>query len=270
MARSIETIKQEIVAEKNKYYQLSGLNNTATTSLWNLWAFVVASVLYLQETVWDLFKLDLQEIADRAIGGTPKWYEFIALQFQESDLLIWDENLSKFVYAVEDDSKKIVSKAAVREASGAVVQIKVAKEESGTLAPLSASQLTSFSSYMGQLKFAGTFLSIISADADSIKLDLKIFYNGIIALSELQEGVNTSVNNYLLNLPFDGVFRITSLVDAIQQVQGVEDVQVNSVEAKSTLSDYETVEVSYVSYSGYMQVDSAFPLNSVIQYEAII
>lgn len=269
MARSINTIRQEIITEKEKYSQLSSLNNNAPTSIWRLWVYVVAAIAFLEETLWDVFKVELTEIADRAIAGTREWYNYISLQFQLGDALIWDEDNLGITYETLDTSKQIINLASVREGALGVLQIKVAKQESGEIVPLTESEKTAFTAYIDKVKFAGTFISVISDEADLLKVDMRIFHDGITPLFDLKTSIKSAIDNYLINLPFDGVFRIISLLDAIQAIQGVVDIKVNSVEAKGVLSSYQTVDVSYVSYSGYMKIDPTFPLESVLQYEVV-
>src|SRR5262249_23284868 len=83
MARSIETIKQEIVAAKNADPVLAGvLSSPSKTAIWNLWAYITAVALQVHERIWDLMKADMEQVAARAVPGTTAWLHNRVRDFQ--------------------------------------------------------------------------------------------------------------------------------------------------------------------------------------------
>lgn len=270
MARTLETIRAEIIQQKQFYPELNGLNSTSPTSMWLLWVYVVAFVIWTLEQLWDVHKAEVETIAARAIAGTPRWYAHMAQQYQQGYLLTWNPATLKYEYAVDDPVSRIVKFSAVRESAGGLVFVKAAKQTlAGAPEPLTAPEKVSFTAYMNEIKTAGTPLLIISEVADLLKLDLDVHYDGIIPIATLQADVETAITAYIEGLPFDGTFRKIKLVDAIQQVEGVIDVKLNTVDAKFSSFPYAPVDLSYISYAGHMKIDPAFPLSGAITYVAV-
>ena len=82
MARSISQIQSQILASKNAQAALSGLTSTSQTSIYNLWSFVTAVSMNVQENLWDIFQTNLEtEIASFPIG-TDGWVNEQVLKFQ--------------------------------------------------------------------------------------------------------------------------------------------------------------------------------------------
>ena len=56
MARSIATILALLDAEQAAQTGLSGLNSVSNSAIYKLWKYIVAAQMFLQETLWDIFK----------------------------------------------------------------------------------------------------------------------------------------------------------------------------------------------------------------------
>lgn len=263
MARTISEIQTEIITQKNLHTELSLLNSTSATAIWRLWTYIVAVVIWSHEQLWELFKVEIQEIAAREEIGTKRWYQGTALAYQHGDALVYDASAYRYGYASVDTSLQVVKHCAIRE-SGGIVQVKVAGEASGVLTPLSAPEEAGLLSYLDKLKMAGTFLSIINQNPDDIKLTLTVYVDPIVI--DYVNPVESAINSYLEGLPFDSIMRLSALVDAIQAVRGVVDVAINSAEAKHGALPYTPISTSYIAQAGYMRIDSAFPLNTSITY----
>ncbi len=70
MARSINTIVALLDAEQANQTALSGLNSPSNSAIYTLFKYIVATQMYLQETLWDIFKADLEaKIKTAAVGS---------------------------------------------------------------------------------------------------------------------------------------------------------------------------------------------------------
>lgn len=236
MARSIQTIIALLDQEQAAQSGLSGLNSTSNSAIYTLWKYIVASQMYLQETLWDLFKKDLETIVDRAPVGSDKWLQDRVLRFQyDATTPQVVEVLSDYSvdYPTIDTTKRIITRASVKTTTNRTVTVKVAKSDPPVaLSSLELSSLQSYLSNTGDSTYAGRGVGIgfagvryVASSLNSDKLYLKadIYYNGQYA-NVISDTVIAAINTYLANIPFDGSVKLMALVDAIQSVTGVTDV----------------------------------------------
>lgn len=264
--RTLAEIQAAILAEKDTKPSLSGLNNTSPTSIWRLWVYIVAYAIWIHEQFFANHVAEVETIAARAIAGTARWYQYYALQYQDGYLLEWDNTAFQYKYATLDTAAQIVKLAAITENPTGGIIAKVAKVSGTTPEPLAAPELSAFISYMNEIKFAGTFLAVISENADDIKIYADLYYNGTQLLSNVKVAVESAINSYLSKLPFDGIFQLSKLQDAIQNVPGIVDVSLTLVQAKFGSSSYQTLSLDYYPYSGYLKIATAVPLSASLQY----
>lgn len=284
MARTINEIYNQMVTEKQNMTSLNALQpstDTATNllnelsssskvAIWRLKFYVVAVAIWFHETNWDVYYKKLQDQANKLYVGTLPWYRDQCFYFQYGDSLSYIDN--HYVYATIDPSKQIIKRASVNDVGGQV-RIKVAKLSGTTPVALSAPELTAFSSYLNSVKIGGTNLSIVSRDADLLKIYYNIVYDPLLLTSsgELISSPGTypvedAINNYISNLPFDGVLNITKLTDEIQNATGVIDPIINNAEAKYGTLAYAPINNNYNADAGHMKIDPSYPLNTTLNY----
>lgn len=249
---------------------LNELSSSSKVAIWRLKFYVVAVAIWFHETNWDVYYKKLQDQANKLYVGTLPWYRDQCFYFQYGDSLSYIDN--HYVYATIDPSKQIIKRASVNDVGGQV-RIKVAKLSGTTPVALSAPELTAFSSYLNSVKIGGTNLSIVSRDADLLKIYYNIVYDPLLLTSsgELISSPGTypvedAINNYISNLPFDGVLNITKLTDEIQNATGVIDPIINNAEAKYGTLAYAPINNNYNADAGHMKIDPSYPLNTTLNY----
>lgn len=284
MAKSINEYYDLIVQVKQGNSELDGLtplndssqqylNDNASGSrlaIWRMWAYIMAVLAWLLDTMFDKHKLEVNAIAQSLHYGTLRWYHRIALEFQYGDALIWNDY--RYVYAQIDVEKQIIKRAAVMVNDG-VLQFKVATlNVSGKPEKLTQAQVNAFSGYVNDMAYPGTNYTIISQDPDQMRIELRIYYDalvfnpdGSLISDDSVFPVKDAVSNFISNLPFSGRMNIQRLVDTIQLVAGVQDLVLDVVEARYGELPYQTVEREYVPFAGHMVLDED---NSTIQYFA--
>lgn len=238
MARTIEQIYVEIINEKENFTSLDGLvpdndsyssllsniNSNSKVAFWRLFIYIHSVAIYIHELFFDKHKVEIEALVASAPTGTPTWYQNKVLQFQYTDLLVYNTTIFQYVYPVIDPVKQIVTKCAVQDSPFGVVLIKVAKGAAGALTPLDLTEKAALESYVNDIKFAGTRISISSQDADLLSINYKIYYDPLTPLATIQSTLQTAVENYLNNtLPFNGKLNLNKLTDAMQAVPGVLD-----------------------------------------------
>ena len=282
MARKISEIYLSIVTEKNNQPTINSLqpsidseqsllNDLSTPSkvaIWRLFAYIIAVAIWIHETLWDQFKAEVDTIVAAAEAGSARWYQEQALLFQYGDSLQWINN--KWQYATIDPAKQIIKFSAVVEIGGGII-IKVSKANN---VKLDANESIAFQAFM-KIKWAGTIISIISYDADLLKLAYNIIYDPLVIANDgsllTAQGsvfpVEDAINAYLAGITWNGTFNLTKIIDAIQTAQGIVDVILISAQGMAANgSFYNTINQNYESVSGHMIVDPANPLSGTLTY----
>jgi len=272
MARTIQEIYDSIIVEKETKPTLAGLlpaNDTAEdllneltsnskVAIWRLWAFIMAVATHTHELLWDLFKAEILAIAAAAPAGTPAWYQKKCFEFQYGDQLQYIDN--QYVYDPIDTTKQIIKRAAIEERADGVVVVKVAKLSGTSPMPLTLAEKDAFTSYMKDIKFAGTRLAVISIPGDDLNLVWDIQYDPQIPLSQIQLSVSEAMDNYVANLPFNAAVNINKINDVLQDVVGVVDPVFVSAEATPQGGSATPFTVSYVPAAGWVVLNPSVVL----------
>jgi hypothetical protein len=238
MARSISVIKQQLIDQKNATPELSELNSTSQTAIWNLWLYIQAVAINIFEQLQDAYKIEIETIADSSIPNTDAWVQAQAFKFQYGDNI----QLINLVptYTTINATKQIITRCSVKTDNNRICQIKVAKE-SGALDSLELTALESYYNYIGN---AGISYNLISAPADKIEIVAEVFYDAQF-VSTISANVTTALNNYFANLSFDGVVYVSKIEDSIQGVTGVKDIKISEVNTRRSTQSYGTGAVVY-------------------------
>jgi hypothetical protein len=260
MARTVAQIKQSMLDAKNADPTLSALTSTSQTAKWNLYYFIVASCIAIFEQLQDLFKVDLETIASTAAPSTPQWTRNKVLAFQTGDVAELDTTTFVIEYPTITAANQILTRCAVVTAPNRTVLIKVAKSDPPE--PVSVGELAELQSYVETFNPAGIAFTLINEDSDKIEVAATIYYNGQYS-AVIQDNVEAALNNYMANLPFNGVISTQSVVDAIQGAEGVISLSLTRILVRRdtfaygagvTLYNLSTGvdSVQYQTYAGYV------------------
>ena len=243
----------------------------SAVSLENIWFTIVASAIWVLESIFDAFRADVDAKVAGAVVASIPWYHKIALEFQYGDVLVFDDATQQFIYPVIDESKRVVKFAACRDLGGGVCILAAGADADGHPEELDADILDAFESYMIQRKPAGVNLQVYSYAPDKVKVSMKIQFDpqvltasGELIADPSVKPVEAAINTYLENIVYGGVLNKTKLVDAVQGAPGVLDVLLASVSVKPVNSGYSVVVGNnYISYSGSFESED---LSSGIEY----
>ena len=272
MARSIAEIKQTMTnafmadGTVRERYGLSE-NDTfddsfSVVSIENILFYIVAACSHVLEVLFDQFKADVDDKISRAVVASVPWYYKIAKEFQYGDALIFNEATQQYGYEQVSEKKRVVKYVAVRD-RGSSIEILASGETGGQPTVLSDDVLTAFKQYLNRVKIAGVILSVRSLPADSISITATIRIDPLVidrTGTRIEDGsfvVENAVNAYLRNIIYGGTFNKTKLVDAIQNVEGVLDVELHACK-------YSTDGMTYNDINGnnYTAVSGSFsPVN---------
>lgn len=236
-------------------------------SIESLLFFVVASAIFVVETLMDGLRTDVNTALSLRLTHNRQWYINIAKAFQYGDALVGDTDK----YAVTDPLKQVVSYAAVDEQDGTLI-LKVATLSGEALSGLTSQQLIAFTSYMSKVKDGGVKINIISSAGDDLRLTVKIDYdpmvldaNGKLLSDPSTEPAKETMLTHIRNLPFNGEFTPMALVDALQVTEGIVIPTIESAESKYALNDWATIDAKFKPVAGYCVLQDA---NLTITYRA--
>lgn len=272
MARTLTEIYNIAKDCRNEHLQLTEFQNSSKMSILDAITWTTAACIWAFENVMDVFKVDLARDLQNRINGTPAYYANAMLKFQYGDELQMNEDGTQFSYASVNENKRIITKVSYSEnkAEGYFdkeLLLKVAKGELGKYERLTDEELIAARAYMRQIAFAGTHFTMVSRKGDVLVPRVTVYYDGAITPDEVYANIEASLNDFIANLPFNGVIYAQKIIDAIQQAEHVTDVHINTTGTDKQgifIAQYDDdnnmIEVAGGGYE--MKVDRYFVPNS--------
>lgn len=276
MARTVEEIKKDMTAEFMKMeavkstYGLDGSKSFADcfsmASLENIIFYVFAVAVWALEKLFDLHRADVDARIEQLEPHTLRWYVSKAKAYMQGQKLVTDCDYYDTEGMTEQDiaAAKVVKYAVATECN-TVVYIKVAREVDGNPAALTAGQLEGLTSYMNEIKDAGVSVQLRNEPADQMRISLLIYYDPTLLIIDAngngsqngKDPVRETTKQVIENLPFNGMFRKSDLMAALQALPCVEVADIKSVKVKPRNgAEWQTVEGYDRPFSGYYSIDA--------------
>lgn len=232
MSRTIQNIYDEAVTERNKRLELKEFSSDSKLSILNGITWVVAAMIYSFETLLDVFAIDISNIINARVNGTPTYYANALLQYQKGDEMIVREDGLAFGYAIIDETKRIITQVSYTESTDdsnldSKLILKVAQGIKGNLSAISPEDLVPINAYIGKIKFAGTRVEVISSDGDVLIPRVTVYYDGAILESDMLDAIEKELKEYVMNIDFDAAIYVSKVVAAIRQAEHVTDVYID-------------------------------------------
>lgn len=287
MARTIDEIKAEMTSTfiaEDAVISSYGLDSSKTfdqqfskASIESILFYVFAAALWALEKLFDLHVEEVEEQIEELEPHTLRWYVNKAKAFMQGTSLVTDCDYYDTSDMSDDDIEEAqIIKYAVATESNTVVYLKVAREVDGSPAQLTDTQLSAFTSYINTVKDAGVSVVIRNESADLMAVTMVVYYDTTLLTSDgssLSDGstpVLDAIKEAIAGLPFNGVFRKTDLLTAVQEVSGVEVVDVTEMKVKAANADDWTELVGFNRpYSGYYALDEDNSSITYVQYEEV-
>ncbi|MGB0869457.1 MAG: hypothetical protein ACPGSD_07655 [Flavobacteriales bacterium] len=246
---------------------MNELNSGSKVAVWRLWVWIIATLTWLQNEALKKHKKEINAQIENQTHGTLIFYHNRSLNFQFGHNL--EYNGKQYVYEVVDEASKIIKRCSVSMRNG-TMRFKVTKENGGNLEPLTSSEQLAFKNYLLDILYPGTQYSVISTEADALKLNIKVYVNAQVIDPNTGEHLITgeplvedSINNYCKNLPFDGKLTLQKLIDHIQATEGVEDLELIEIAYQYGVVPWTVFTREIEPFSGYLELDVG---NSNIEY----
>lgn len=232
MSRTIQQIYDEAVMERNKRLELSEFSSDSKLSILNGITWMFSAVIFSFESLLDVFAVDISNILNSRINGTPTYYINALLQYQQGSELMMREDGLAFGYNEVDTSKQIITQASYMESHDDVnldnkLILKVATGEKGKLHAVAPEELVLIQSYINRIKFAGTRIEVTSQEGDILIPRLSVYYDGAVMESEVYGQVEEQLNVYMLGIQFDSTIYVSDIVAAIRKAEHVTDVYID-------------------------------------------
>ncbi|MNS21774.1 hypothetical protein D3C72_535440 [compost metagenome] len=263
-------VRPEIKSLYNLDPSLTFEQQFSATSFESVLFDVIANAVWILESLFDYHKKEVDSIVAQKRGPYIPFYIQAAKDFQYGYSL--PDGKLEYDNTGLDEAAILASKRVKYAAATGVskgVRVKVAAEDNGDLVPLDSPVLEAFKHYMERVTPPGINLYLVNEPADLLQLDLTIYYDPLVINASGQRidgtdnsSVENAINTFLKNQPFDGLFVLARLVDALQQVPGVEIPSLNSAQVKYGSLPYMPVNVTYLPRAGYLKID-----NLVISYQ---
>lgn len=232
MSRTIKDIYAEALKERAKRMELSEFDSDSKMSIMNGLTWVMAAVVHSFETLLDVFAIDISNVINSRINGTPTYYANALLQYQKGDTLTIREDGLAFGYANIDETKRIITQVSYTESTDdqnldSKLILKVATGEKGNLTAISREELVPVIAYINKIKFAGTRVEVISHDGDVLIPRLTIYYDGAIPETDIYANIEEKLKEYIMNIPFDSSIYVSKVIEAIRSAEHVTDVYID-------------------------------------------
>ena len=269
MARTIAEIRQSMIDAKNGVHPLlpltgdnplATLNSASSVAVWRLWIYVTSVGIWALENLFDYHKAEVAALIASEKPHTLPWYVGKARAFRYGYSLSPDSDT--YAADITGAAANVVKFAAATEV-GTQIRIKAATLAGGGLAPLPAPQLSALTAYMNRVKDAGVRLQITSGNPDRLRLVLRIYYDPLVldVFGARLDGttpnpIKTVVDQFLSNLPFNGLFVVNKLISALQGVDGVVIGEVVSAMAAYSSLPFSVVVSEYLPDAGYMVLEA--------------
>jgi hypothetical protein len=278
MARSIVEIKQEITQywmSEEKVQQAYNVEmgddfdtKFSKSGLESIKFYVLSVAAWTLEKLFDIHKAEITAIIDELKPHSLRWYVNKAKIFMLGLPLIPDTDQYDTSGMTDEQIKaaQIVKYCAASESDG-IVYLKIAGDQGGEPAPLSADAYNAFKEYVAEVKDAGVVIEIINDPAKHFRLQMTVYYNptvlseGGVSLADGTTPVQDVVKNFIKNLPFDGEYQNVKLTDALQAIDGVVIPELHLAESSEDGYTWAQINAKEKPLSGYYRVYNEDDLN---------
>jgi hypothetical protein len=233
MARTLTEIYTIAKECRNQYLELTEFKNSSKMSVLDAFTWVSSACIWAFENIMDVFKVDLAKDLQNRINGTPAYYANALMKYQLGDELVISEDGTKFSYPTVDETKRIVTKVSYSEFQedgfyDKSLLLKIATGQPGNYKRIENEELLLVRAYLNQILFAGTHATVVSRNGDVLIPRVTAYYDGAVSEEEVYGNIEKSLNDFIVNLDFNGVVYVQKIIDAIQQADHVLDVYVSN------------------------------------------
>lgn len=278
MARTISTIKADLASQfMTNSTMASAYGFTvgdsfddafSKVSIESILLYIMAYCAYIVEVLFDTHKTEVNDIIDTMKPHTRNWYETKAKAFLFGYSLVEDEDFYDTNLLTDDQitAATVVKYAAAVEKSG-IVYLKIAGGDSDNRTPISDGQKAAFEAYIKEIKDAGVVVYAVNEAPQYFGLDSTIYYDPMVLDStgmKLEDGsypVKEAIEDFIASLKFNGEYRNASLVDVLQDIEGVVIPELAQSKWSNDGETWTAIDAKVTPDSGYFKIYDSSHLN---------
>lgn len=279
MARELNDIYREILDAREADAYLESLDSDASetfadfianlsasrVAMWKTFSFLATFTLWSFEKLDDVFRIEMDAIAETKQITTLRWYRLATLNFLFEKPVVWQDNSFKQVLEVGDDEGvlKVIKYCSVVKAPG-YIKFKIASETDGFPSPSDNLHRVTLAAFLNQIKTAGDEIRVFNLSPDDLQLELDVYVDPLVI--NLDTGAlhsdasikpaEIAAQDYTKQIDFDGRFVTNHLIDKLQSAEGIHDIDLNLAKHRYGTLDYADIDVSVVSFGGYYAINS--------------
>lgn len=240
MARSVDQIQQQIIADKESRPELAGLTSTSRRAIWWLWTFVVAAPMAYLEQLMDEMTAEINLQISKGAPASAAWIQKKVFEFQYDAV---DPQIIQLIdtvpqYVIVRPELRIISRVSITTTLNNVVLVKVATGEPP--AALDALQKSSLQGFLNVIGTSGITYVAVSEPADRLYLGADVYFLGDYG-SVIQANVIAAINAFLAKFSqeeFNGSLLLSDLIEAVKKVPGVNDFVLRNVRARRSTDPF--------------------------------
>ena len=236
MARTIQQVKAQMIAQKNALTELSSLDSPSQTAFWNLYLFIVAAAIVTFETILDWYTQTWDALTSASYPGSSQWIAKQVFKFQYSattpQYVQYNATNNTIEYPVVNTDLQIVTRCGVETMVNKTVLVKAAKSEPPE--PLTTPEKTSLLSYLYTKGFAGITYTVVSEEPDKLSIIGTVLYKGQFSAT-IEADVIAALDSWMATVSqsnFNQSFTVNDVIDVIQGVAGVVDFIPDEIAAR--------------------------------------
>ena len=252
MARSIQEILTEIEAKSATYPELNELEqNESVVQVWGMAKQVMALGIAQVDQSIDALRKELNDKINSDEHGGVEWYRQQIFKYQHGDSLAIINNRPGYVTV--NPGARVVKHVSVTEPAGGGLAIKAAGNDGSAIVPLTTDQLAGLSAYLTRVKFAGITFTLSSNSPNrvyytiTVEIDKSVF-NAV----EAKKAIEKAIEKYHKSLAFNGTLYLSKVTDAIQDIEGIIDVDITRAHVMATAHRNELISRKYNAPAGYV------------------
>lgn len=244
------------VASRYGFVTGSSFDETfSKVSIESILFYIEAACVWLLEKMFDSYKAEVDARIEEILPHRPKWYRDKVMAFMANKVLLQDKDYYDTTGMDQADIAEamVVKHATAKENDdSSILTIKVAGETNGERAPLSAPIELQLMAYIGEIKDAGVRVSLVNSDPDVFNCECDVYYDPMKLPEDVQEHCEAAIQDYIENLPFDGEYNNMTLVDTLQNVEGVEVVEFCSASSsEARVNVFTPINAKRIPAAGY-------------------
>lgn len=238
----------------------------SVTSRRRNWTFVMAYCLFMLDSLFDLFKNDVDSFVKNQRPPRPEWMANLCLNYQHGFQLLpgSDQFDNTGFTSTQIEASKVVKYVTIRDVENQFgrlsARVKCATVANNQLVKLSTVHLSGLNAYIQRVKPWLTKVEATSTDPDEAKMKWAVYYDPLILTQQgnrrdgsATDVVRNAILDFLKNgMPFDATYVTQYHEDWVQKVEGVVIAQLKECLMRYGNLPFSPISTTYLPDAGWI------------------